>query len=63
MFRMFDSCRSLTTIYIGPNWNTDKVTDSGNMFRSCTRLPNFNSSVIDKTNAHAGDGGYMTLKS
>ena len=63
MFRMFDSCRSLTTIYIGPNWNTDKVTDSGNMFRSCTKLPHFNSSVVDKTNAHAGAGGYMTLKS
>ena len=32
------------------------------MFDNCTKLSNFNSSVVDKTNAHAGSGGYMTLK-
>ena len=60
---MFCNCSKLITIYIGSNWNTDKVTSSGSMFYNCTKLPHFNSSVVDKTNAHAGAGGYMTLKS
>ena len=63
MSYMFGSCRSLTTIYIGSRWNTDKVTNSGNMFYYCYNLPNFNSSVVDKTKAYAGARGYMTLKS
>jgi len=62
MSSMFFKCSKLTTIYVGPNWNTDNVTSSRNMFTYSTNLPNFNSSVVDKTNAHAGPGGYMTLK-
>lgn len=62
MSQMFYRCSALTTIYIGSKWNTDSVTSSDNMFYKCTNLPHFNSNVVDKTNAHAGTGGYMTLK-
>ena len=62
MHYMFSNCTNLTTIYIGSGWNTDNVTSSDDMFDNCTKLSNFNSSVVDKTNAHAGSGGYMTLK-
>jgi len=62
MYQMFSSCSKLTTIYVSNLWNTDKVTSSGNMFSDCTSLPNFNAGVIDKTNAHYGDGGYLTYK-
>lgn len=63
MGAMFYRCANLAHIYIGSGWNTDKVTSSGSMFYNCTNLPNFDASVVDKTNAHAGPGGYMTLKS
>lgn len=59
---LFGGCSSLTTIYVGLNWNTDAVISSDNMFNACTNLPNFDYSVIDKTNAHTGEGGYLTLK-
>ena len=49
-------------IYVSDKWNTDNVTSSTNMFRYANKLPNFNSSVIDKTNAHYGEGGYLTYK-
>ena len=60
MTYMFAYCSSLTTITVGKGWNTDKVTDSDNMFKSCSKLPNFNSGKTDKTNAFAGEGGYLT---
>ena len=63
MSYMFQVCYSLTTIYIGVRWNTNNVTSSKSMFGSCAKLPNFNPGVTDKTNAHAGADGYMTLKS
>ena len=62
MSNMFNSCSKLTSIYVGSGWNTDAVTNSKDMFASSTKLPNFNSSVVDKTNAHTGNGGYLTLK-
>lgn len=61
MSEMFYDCGSLTAIYIGEGWNTDKVTASFNMFEYCTKLPNF-TFIVDKRQANAGPGGYMTLK-
>ena len=63
MSYMFKNCSSLTTITVGEGWNTDKVTSSRYMFTSCSKLPNFNSGKTDKTNAFAGEGGYLTAAS
>jgi surface protein len=62
MVKMFFLSSNLTTIYASDKWSTAKVTSSSQMFSNCTSLPNFNSSVIDKTNAHYGAGGYLTYK-
>ena len=56
------SVMALRTIYVSDTWSTAAVTDSGDMFGYCNLLPNFNSSVVDKTNAHYGPGGYLTYK-
>ena len=63
---LFLGCSGLNTIYVGNGWSVEGLPDDSdsheNMFYGCTNLPNFNSSVIDKTNAHTGEGGYLTLK-
>lgn len=62
MYEMFYHCSELTTIYASDKWNTDKVTDSNNMFSGCTKLKGdiaFNSNYIDKTYAKI-IGGYLT---
>jgi surface protein len=59
---MFNSNSNLSAIYVSNLWNTDNVTNSDNMFVNDTKLPNYNSSVVDKTNAHYGEGGYLTYK-
>ncbi|MBQ8234383.1 MAG: BspA family leucine-rich repeat surface protein, partial [Bacilli bacterium] len=59
---MFSDSPNLKTIYVSEKWTTNTVTSSYDMFTGCTSLPNFNSSVVDKTNAHYGEGGYLTLK-
>ena len=33
------------------------------MFNGCTKLPNFDPSKLDKTNANTSETGYLTLKS
>ena len=61
---MFYKCSALTTIYASSLWSTAKVTNSSNMFNSCTNLVGdipFNSSYIDKTYARTS-GGYLTYK-
>ncbi len=59
---MFSGDTSLTTIYVSDLWDMSNNTSNSQMFKDCTSLPNFNSSVIDKTNAHYGSGGYLTYK-
>ena len=59
----FNGCLDLEVIYVGAGWDMEKVTNSTGMFGSCFKLRNFNGSIIDKTNAHTGDGGYLTYKS
>ena len=60
--RMFSGCSNLEHIYIGENWSVSQVSDSYYMFTDCIKLPNFNSSYIDKTKAYYGDGGYLEYK-
>ena len=59
---MFNDCLALSSIYVSNKWNTNSVTSSNNMFYNCSQLPNFSSSVVDKTNAHYNLGGYLTYK-
>lgn len=60
MYKMFYSCKALNTIYVSDKWSTAKATDSRKMFDNCSKLPNYNSSVVDKTNAHYNSGGYLS---
>lgn len=62
MYEMFLGCSNLSTINVSSKWSTASVTVSDDMFLSCTKLPNFDANVVDKTNAHTGTGGYLTLK-
>ena len=64
MVGMFDGCENLVSIFIGDGWNTDNVEESDNMFDGCESIvgedgTTYDSSVTDKTKAHADDGGYM----
>ena len=67
----FNEGISLTTIYVGQNWNTDNVNSSANMFEKAYALVGGNGTAFssnnptDKTYAHAdvaGNPGYLTLK-
>ena len=60
MSYMFYLNAKLKNIYVGDGWNTDNVTSSSYMFLSTPNIQNFNSSSTDKTNAHYGEGGYLT---
>ena len=60
MSQMFYNCSQLQHITVGDGWTTNPVSSSANMFYSCSNLPNFDASVVDKTNAHPYDGGYLT---
>ena len=70
MERMFYGSSALTTIYCNNGWNTNAVTNSSNMFSSCTSLvggngTTYSSSHTDKAYAHAdaeGNPGYFTYK-
>ena len=64
MSYMFGRCSSLTTIYVSELWTTAAVTNSTNMFDSCTNLVGaipYDSSNINVTYA-TYDGGYLTYK-
>ena len=61
---MFSGCENLVSIFIGDGWNTNNVEESDNMFDGCESIvgedgTTYDSSVTDKTKAHADDGGYM----
>ena len=60
--KMFYINNNLANIYVGDGWNMANVTESSMMFSSVPKLPNYNSSVVDKTNAHTGVGGYLKVK-
>ena len=58
MSGMFNNCTSLTAIYVGNNWNVNKVSDSKDMFYACSNLPNWDGTT-DKTRANTGTDGYL----
>ena len=58
---MFFGCYKLSTILIGPEWTTQNVQNGNSMFDGSSLLPNYDSSVTDKSKAHADEGGYMTF--
>ena len=63
MHCMFKYCKNITNIYVGPMWSTNNIEDNSvEIFGNCKNLPNFDASTLDVTNAHAGPGGYLTLK-
>jgi surface protein len=68
MFNMGEVKGALAKIYVGDGWNVEKVTSSGDMFKNCKNLEGGNgtkfseSNPTDNTNAHAGEGGYLTKK-
>ena len=65
MSQMFFLSSKLKTIYVSNLWNTSNVTNSTNMFRSCTSLSGaipFDSSKTDVSMANYTTG-YLTYKS
>ena len=69
MYCMFDGCSNLTTIYVGDEWSTDAVTNSGQMFNRCDKLvgghgTTYSSMYTNATYAHIDGGpsnpGYFT---
>jgi len=59
---MFLNCESLQNIYVSGFWDIYNSISSYSMFDGCVKLPNFNDTYTDKTKAHTGAGGYLTLK-
>ena len=62
---MFKNSSNLTTIIVGSGWTKDQIPSSTNMFSNCTSLigndgTTYDASKVDKTNAHAEEGGYLT---
>ena len=66
---MFHTCTNLQTIYVSKGWNTDNVTQSGNMFKDCAKLvggqgTTYDASHVDKAYARIDGGtskpGYLT---
>lgn len=66
---MFYGSANLTTIFVGDNWSTVKVTNGANMFQDCTKLvggsgTKFDSEHIGLDYAHVDGGsanpGYLT---
>ena len=64
MSYMFYNCSGLTTIYASDKWDTNKATNSNNMFKYCTELKgaiSYDSSKTDVTYAN-WTTGYLTYK-
>lgn len=58
---MFANCTLLNTILVGSGWNTENIQTSIYMFYNSINLPYYNSNITDKTNAHVGNGGYLSF--
>ena len=60
MSNMFSGDINLSCISVPSRFTVGNVTESTNMFADCSKLPNFDANVVDKTNAKsASDGGYL----
>ena len=71
MYRMFDNCANLKTIYAGAGWIIGKDTDSEGMFKNSTKLVGgkgtiFSPAATDASRAKIDGGkanpGYFTAK-
>ena len=71
MARMFTTCLNLTAIYVGEGWSKAAVTNSTDMFKTCTSLvggqgTTYDANHVDKTYAHIDGGpsnpGYFTVE-
>lgn len=69
MVMMFSDCSSLTTIYVGDGWSTEKVIYSDDMFTGCTAIvggkgTTYDANYVDAEYAHFDGGisypGYFT---
>ena len=59
MDEMFAGASLVVNIYTSDSFKTDKLTTSKDMFKYCTKLPNFNKDEVDATHANYGAGGYF----
>lgn len=59
MDEMFAGASLVENIYTSDSFKTDKLTTSKDMFKYCTKLPNFNKDEVDATHANYGAGGYF----
>ena len=59
MNEMFAGASLVVNIYASDLFKTDKLTSSKDMFKYCTKLPNFNKDEVDATHANYGAGGYF----
>ena len=59
MDEMFAGASLVVNIYASDLFKTDKLTSSKDMFKYCTKLPNFNKDEVDATHANYGAGGYF----
>ena len=59
MDEMFAGASLVVNIYTSDLFKTDKLTSSKDMFKHCTKLPNFNKDEVDATHANYGAGGYF----
>lgn len=59
MDEMFAGASFVVNIYASDLFKTDKLTSSKDMFKHCTKLPNFNKDEVDATHANYGAGGYF----
>ena len=59
MNEMFAGASMVVNIYTSDSFKTDKLTTSKDMFKYCTKLPNFNKDEVDATHANYGAGGYF----
>ena len=64
--RMFNNSTSLKHIYVGENWDISaNIGEEKSVFPKNSQLPNFDPSNPNRqnlSNAHTGEGGYLTLK-
>ena len=62
---MFNCCSKLKSIYVSELWTTANVLTSGMMFYGCKSIiggdgTKYEESIIDKSKAYWGSGGYLT---
>ena len=55
MNSMFNGDVALEHIYVDEGWTTDAVVASVDMFKNCSKLPNFDPAKTDKTHAKIGE--------